>query len=115
MPQTYDNWLDLTAVVSAMCDVINTGRETFGIFYQHRIAARDAGPRSSVLKKAMSRYGDDELKDICKLFTKGDVQQCKRLLCSVLLEINETNNGINRFSDWTEAYQKLGCESSSCP
>ena len=105
----HNEWLDLAAIISAMCDVINSECDTFGDFYQRRIAAQDAGPRSSVLRRAMSGYSDDDVKRFRDLLSKGDVQQGKRLLYSVLRKIHEINGQINRFSDWTQAYQKLGC------
>ena len=109
MPLDDSVWLDLSAIVSAMCDIINSGHETFGIFYQRRIAARDAGTRSSVLKKARSGFSDDEVKRTRDLLSNGDIRQNQKLLCRVLQEFIEINRGIDRFSDWTQAYQKLGC------
>lgn len=54
MPLNLNEWSQIAAVVSAMCDVVTTGRGSFDRFFASRSRSRDAMQRAATLQQAMS-------------------------------------------------------------
>jgi hypothetical protein len=111
------DWASIAAIVSAMCDVIATGRDTFDLFYQRRLASPEAPTRADALSKAFSTYSDEEVDAIreriegCRrrFIEEGSGEQRKRCLCSVLTDVKDGNGGSIPIGDWADTYDQLGC------
>jgi hypothetical protein len=58
MPLGLNEWAAIAAIVSAMCDVITTGRDIFLEFYERHISAPDAMERATTLQQALSTYAE---------------------------------------------------------
>jgi len=117
MPLGLNEWAAIAAIVSAMCDVINTGKDIFQEFFDRRIAAPDSMERAARLQQALSTYSDDEIKAINKrlqacrdrFVREGSGPQRRDCLCSVLQDVKDGNGGTIPFPDWEQAYNTLGC------
>lgn len=117
MPLPLGDWASIAAIVSAMCDVISTGRDTFQAFFDRRISAPDINSRAAALQAAMSTYSDEEVEAIrnrilgCRqrFVAEGSGQQRKTCLCSVLQDVKDGNGGTIPFGDWANVYDTLGC------
>jgi hypothetical protein len=117
MPLPLSDLASIAAIVSAMCDVISTGRDTFQTFYNKRISAPDARSRGRVLRRAFSTYTDEEVGAIrdrllgCRrrFIAEGSGPQRRTCLCSVLQDVREGNGGTIPFDDWSNVYDTLGC------
>jgi hypothetical protein len=117
MAMTSAEWIALAAVVSAMCDVIRTGRDAFEDFFENRRAAPDAEQRGASMAAAMSTYSDDEVYAIdgriqnCRdrFIREGSGEQRKTCLCSVLHDVKDGNGGSISIDDWSNMYEQLGC------
>lgn len=111
------DWASIAAIVSAMCDVIATGRDTFEIFYRERLAAPSTAIQAEVLAKTFSTYSDDEIDAIreriegCRrrFVEEGSGERRKRCLCSVLTDVKDGNGGKIPVDDWSDIYGQLGC------
>src|SRR5262245_23313439 len=99
MPLGLTDWASIAAIVSAMCDVISTGRDTFQAFYESRRTSPDILQQAATLRQAMSTYSDEEVEAIrerlqgCRdrFVEEGSGQQRKRCLCSVLRDVKDGN------------------------
>lgn len=117
MPLGLNEWVAIAAIVSAMCDVINTGRDIFLEFYERRITAPDAMERAATLQQALSTYTDDEIKAINKrlqacrdrFVREGSGPHRRDCLCSVLQDVKDGNGGTIPLPDWEQSYRTLGC------
>src|ERR1035438_5234354 len=119
MPFGLQGWANSAGIVSAMCDVIATGSDTFQAFYERRRTAPDIMQRAATLEQAMSTYGDEELEAISqrlqacrdRLIAEGSGAERKRCLCIVLGDVKDGNGGTIPFDDWKKTYETLGCGS----
>jgi len=117
MPLPLSDLASIAAIVSAMCDVIATGRDAFQSFYAERRTAPDAMARATVLLQAFSTYSDEEVEAIrnrlfgCRerFIAEGSGAQRSRCLCSILQDVKDGNGGTIPFGDWSNIYDKLGC------
>ena len=110
------DWTEIAAIVSAMCDVITTGRDTFKAFYEHHINAPDTRRQATVLQHALS-YSAEELEAIkqrlneCRerFIAEGGGQQRTRCICSVLRNVKNGNGGKIPLREWEKAYKAMAC------
>jgi hypothetical protein len=117
MPLNLSDWASIAAIVSAMCDVISVGRETFEQAFNRRSNAPDANDRGAILAKAMSTYSDEEVEAIrdrldgCRqrFISEGSGPNRATCLCSVLQDVKDGNGGSIPFDDWARTYETLGC------
>jgi hypothetical protein len=118
VPLPLGDWASIAAIVSAMCDVIATGRDTFETFLEQRRNSPDAMQRAAVLQSALSTYSDEEVEAIrdrlqsCRdrFIREGSGGQRKQCLCSVLQDVKDGNGGSIPFDDWNDTYDTLGCD-----
>lgn len=111
-------WASLAAIISAMCDVLNTGRDTYEFFYKQRLSDPNALQRAAALQHAFSTYTDREIERIkervegChdRFIKEGSGTRRTECLCSVLTDVKDGNGGsIPDFDNWPQTYDKLGC------
>lgn len=104
----------LAAIVSAMCDVLSTGRETFEFFYQERLAEPVNLQRANLLASTFSEDELDAIRDRIggcrrRFIHEGDGAQRKKCLCSVLTDVKDGNGGHIPDDEWERMYEQLGC------
>ncbi len=112
------DWAAIGAIISAMCDVITLGRETFEYYYEQRLKDFHSPQRGAVLQAAFSTYTDRDIEAI-----KERIEGCRDryikegggaggsvCLCSVLTDVRDGNGGqIPEIDNWPEAYEILHC------
>jgi hypothetical protein len=111
------DWASIAAIVSAMCDVIATGRTSFEVFYRERLASPETTAQAAILSEIFSTYSDEELDAIreriegCRrrFIEEGAGDRRARCLCSVLTDVRDGNGGVIPVNDWSDIYKRLGC------
>lgn len=111
------DWASIAAIVSAMCDVVATGKDTFEVFYRKRLVAPSTAIQAQILSKTFSTYSDDEIDAIreridgCRrrFIDEGSGDRRKRCLCSVLTDVKDGNGGAIPVEEWSGIYGQLGC------
>jgi hypothetical protein len=115
MPFNLSDWADVAAIVSAISDVIKTGRETFTLFYNQRRASPQINIQAKVLQTTFQTYSDEEIEAIrkrienCrdKFIQEGSGKQRAICLCSVLSDVKDGNGGEIPIEDWEDLYAQL--------
>lgn len=108
----------IAAIISAMCDVYATGRDTFQYFYEKRLAEPENVQRAQLLG---STFDDDELEAIKKrilgcrkrFISEGDGKQRRVCFCSVLTDVKDGNGGDIPVDEWAKMYEQLKCGEES--
>lgn len=111
------DWAATGAMISAMVDVIQLGRESFQAYFARRAAAPDARARGVGLERAFSTYSPAEVEaianriDSCRrrFIEEGAGGSRRQCLCSVLRDVREGNGGTIPDPEWQRAYETLGC------
>lgn len=119
LPVSLD-WGTMAAIISAMVDVIQLGRDSFQAYFEKRKQDPRFAERGAALEQAFSTYAPEEVEAIadrinsCKdRFAKeGSGKNRVRCLCSVLRDVKDGNGGSIPDPEWQKAYDKLNCASA---
>ncbi len=111
------NWAELAAIVSAMVDVINIGRDSFVSYFGSRSRNPQNVQHAAILMNSLSSYSNDEIEAIAnriygcrkRFISEGDGAQRSRCLCSVLSDVRAGNGGRIPIPAWEEMFNKLKC------
>jgi hypothetical protein len=117
VPPVAIDWGTTAAVISAMIDVIQLGRDSFQDYFARRKAAPDAREKGAALERALSTYSPGEIDAIVDRITacrnrfidEGIGEKRKRCLCSVFRDVKDGNGGTLPDPEWQRAYDLLGC------
>jgi hypothetical protein len=116
MPVAID-WGTTAALISAMIDVIQLGRDSFQAYFERRTKAPDVETKGAELERALSTYSVGEIDAIINRIEKcrdrfieeGVGENRKRCLCSVFRDVRDGNGGVLPDPEWQRAYEQLGC------
>jgi hypothetical protein len=111
------DWASIAAIISAMIDVVQIGRQTFSAYLKKRQDDPRLPERARALEAALSTYSQEEVAAIVDRITacrdrfvaEGSGKQRRTCLCSVLRDIKEGNGGTIPDREWEQVYQQLKC------
>jgi hypothetical protein len=110
-----DQFAALAAIVSAMADMYNIGRDTFNDYLKRRKNAPDYLSRGEILRNIFGTYSDDEVEAIknriesCRnrFIAEGSGKNRVACLCSVLNDVKDGNGGTIPIPEWERTHQQL--------
>ena len=119
-PQLLPDWASLAAIISAMVDVTQLGRDTFAGYLKKRQGDPDLAKKGAELQIALSTFSTAEMASIvrrindCKerFIREGAGTTRRQCLCSVLQDVKDGNGGAIPDRDWQSTYEQLGCGGS---
>jgi hypothetical protein len=111
------DWASLAAIISAMIDVVQIGRETFRAYLKKRQNDPQLPARARALEAALSTYSTEEVAAIIdrigscreRFVAEGSGKQRRTCICSVLRDVKEGNGGTIPDPEWERAYEQLKC------
>ena len=111
------DWASFAAIISAMCDVLNTGRDAFQEFFDKHTKAPDSAVRAASLQKALSTYSEEEKQAILERLQRcrdrfkleGSGAQRRICFCSVLQDVKDGECGIISDPEWQRTYDQMAC------
>ena len=109
---------DIAAILSAMCDMVSLGKESFQAYLDRRRQDSSNQKNADLLQRALSTYSDAEVEAIrrriesCRdrFIREGSGENRKACLCSVLSDVKEGNGGQIPVKEWEDVYDRLGCD-----
>lgn len=119
-PMMLPDWANLAAIISAMIDVIQFGRDAFEEFLESRQEDPDLGRKADGLATALSTYSEEETEAIIariercrRRFVEEGAGEARRIcICSVLRDVRDGNGGILPEPEWERAYKQLRCDAA---
>ena len=114
------DWANLAAIISAMVDVIQLGRDAFGEFFIQRQEDPQLQRKADALAAALSTYSDEETAAIIeriercrrRFVEEGAGEARRRCICSVLRDVRDGNGGAIPDPEWDRAYRQLRCDAA---
>lgn len=105
------------AVISAMVDVIQLGKETFQEYLNRRQKDPSLTTKAKALAEAFSTFSQPEIEAIMKriencrqrFIDEGSGAARRTCLCSVLRDVREGNGGTIPDPEWERNYEQLKC------
>ena len=105
------------AVISAMVDVIQLGKETFQEYLSRRQRDPTLAAKEQALANAFSTYSDTEVDAIMeriescrqRFIDEGSGVPRRNCLCSVLRDVRDGNGGTIPDPEWERNYNQLNC------
>jgi predicted CopG family antitoxin len=105
----------LAAIISAMADMYNIGRDSFSDYLQRRNNAPDYLSRGEILRNIFGTYSDAEVEAIkdriesCRnrFIAEGSGKNRIACLCSVLNDVKDGNGGIIPVPEWERTHKQL--------
>jgi hypothetical protein len=119
IPPVAIDWGTTAAIISAMIDVIQLGRETFSSYFAKYKSDPETQAKGAALEKALSTYTPEEIDAILarigacreRFIDEGAGKNRQRCLCSVLKDVKDGNGGTIPDPQWNDYYNILGCDS----
>ena len=105
------------AVISAMVDVIQLGKETFLEYFSRREHDPTLPAKEQALVKAFSTYSPGEIQAILdriescrqRFIDEGAGPARRNCLCSVLRDVRDGNGGTIPDPEWERNFSQLNC------
>lgn len=105
------------AVISAMVDVVQLGKESFQTYLKRRQGDPSLPDKERALSIAFSTFSAPEIRSIheriesCRqrFIEEGSGSARRGCICSVLHDVREGNGGSIPDPEWEKSFQQLNC------